>query len=78
MNRVICNRCENECSGSTYYTIDIYGHDINPTNDGRVSASTAAQNLNTSMKNIFTQPRHYCKKCEEKIEAMLWSDLFDD
>ena len=44
-NIVICDRCgekANSC-GTSYYTIEIFAHDINPTNDGRVYADTAVK-----------------------------------
>ena len=44
MKRYICSRCGKEIEGNTYYTIDIYDHDINPTNDNRVAANMTTQN----------------------------------
>ncbi len=46
-NIAICDRCgekANSC-GASYYTINIFAHDINPTNNGRVYADTAVQNV---------------------------------
>lgn len=72
-NIVICDRCgekANSC-GTSYYTIHISAHDINPTNDGRVYADTAVQNVHENMSNIFGKEHHYCKKCKEKIEKFM-------
>lgn len=73
-NNVICDRCQKICSGSTYYTIDIYGHDINPTNDRRVSFSTAVQNTIQNTDKMFGTERHYCKDCINKIKTFLQSE----
>lgn len=68
MNKVFCDRCGNECvEGSAYYTIDIYGHDVNPTNDGRCSIDAASQNISTNINKVLKQERHYCKKCKDEI-----------
>lgn len=72
-NIVICDRCgekANSC-GTSYYTIGIYAHDINPSIDWSVSSDTAAQNVNENMNKIFGKERHYCKKCKEKIEKFM-------
>lgn len=53
------------------YTINIFAHDINPTNDGRVYADTAVQNVHEIMSKIFGKERHYCRKCKEKIEKYM-------
>ena len=53
------------------YTINIFAHDINPTNDGRVYADTAVQNVHENMSKIFGKERHYCRKCKEKIEKFM-------
>ena len=70
-NIVTCDRCKKKCEGTTYYTIDIYGNDINPTNDGRHSMATASQNVETNTFKIFGSERHYCEKCRDKIEQFL-------
>lgn len=54
-NIIICDRCgekANSC-GTSYYTINIFAHDINPTKDGRVYADTAVQNVHENMNNIL-------------------------
>ena len=53
------------------YTINIFAHDINPTNDGRVYADTAVQNVHENMSKIFGKERHYCRKGKEKIEKYM-------
>lgn len=53
------------------YTINIFAHDINPTNDGRVYADTAVQNVHENMSKIFGKECHYCRKCKEKIEKYM-------
>ena len=53
------------------YTINIFAHDINPTNDGRLYADTAVQNVHENMSKIFGKERHYCRKCKEKIEKYM-------
>lgn len=71
-NKIICDRCGKECiEGSAYYTVDIYGHDIKPTNDGRVSFDAYVQNFVTNYTKLIKQQKHYCKKCKDEIEAFL-------
>ena len=74
MFQFVCDRCKKPIEGSTYYTIDIYGHDINPTNDGRYSATTYAQNLNEGRLKALCGEKHYCKECKNKIEDFLKMD----
>lgn len=70
---VICDRCGEKCNscGTSYYTIDIYGHDINPTNDGKVYADTMCQNIYSNMKKINNTEHHFCRKCKEEIEEFM-------
>ena len=71
-DKIYCDRCGQECTeGSTYYTIDIYGHDINPTNDGRVAFDAYVQNFSTNLSKITKQEKHYCKKCKDEIEQFI-------
>lgn len=70
-NRVICDRCGEKCGGSTYYTIDIYGHDINPRIDGRVTLETAGQNVNKNIRKMLGVEKQYCKKCIREIEKYI-------
>lgn len=74
--QVICDRCGESCakSGTSYYMFNIYAYDIKPTNDGRVCADMAVQNLNQNMSNLFNKPRHYCKRCVDKIERFMRED----
>lgn len=74
MFQFVCDRCKKPIEGSTYYTVDIYGHDINPTNDGRDSATTYAQNLNEGMSKVLCGEKHYCEECKNKIEDFLRMD----
>lgn len=79
-NIVICDRCgekANSC-GTSYYTIEIFAHDINPTNDGRVYVDTAVQNVHENMSKIFGKERHYCRKCKEKIEKFMNEVPYDN
>ena len=70
--KVFCNRCGQECTeGSTFYTIDIYGHDIKPSDDGRIAFDAYSQNFNTNLAKMLKQERHYCKKCKNEIEAFM-------
>ena len=71
MNKKICDRCGEEISGTTYYTIDIYGQDINPTNDDRVSVTTAGQNIYENMRKIQFPERCYCNNCKSDIESFI-------
>lgn len=71
MKEYICDKCNRKIEGNTYYTIDIYGHDINPTNDNRVAFDTATQNAVTNMQKIFEQQKCYCKDCKEDIERYI-------
>lgn len=71
MVKFVCDRCKNIIEGSTYYTIDIYGHDIKSQNDGTVSAKTAYQNIHTNLLEIFGSQRHYCENCKNIIERIM-------
>lgn len=71
MIKIVCDRCKNIIEGSTYYTINIYGHDIEPKNDGTVSAKTACQNAYTNSLEIFRSQRHYCEDCKNIIERIM-------
>lgn len=68
---IICSRCERAIKGDTYYTIDIYGHDVNPTDDNRSSFTTATQNLITNSRKLFDQEKCYCKICRDSIEKFI-------
>lgn len=74
MFQYVCNRCKKPIEGSTYYTVDVYGHDINPTNDGRDSTTTYMQNLNEGMSKMLCGEKHYCEECKNKIEDFLKMD----
>ena len=74
MIAVICDKCKKKCEGTTYYTVDIYGHDINPTDDDKNSLTTAAQNISTNMAKIDCQEKHYCESCKDKIQNFLTSE----
>ena len=71
MYKVICDRCKNPIDGTTYYTVDIYGHDISPTDDDRLFLTTAAQNLITNVIKAEGLEKHYCALCKDKIEEFL-------
>lgn len=72
MDKIFCSRCGQECiEGSTYYTIDIYGHDINQTNDGRIAIDAYSQNFSTNLGKLLKQEKHYCKKCKDEIEKFM-------
>ena len=51
-NIVTCDRCKKKCEGSTYYTVDIYGNDINPVDAG-ISFKSASQNAQTNTHKLF-------------------------
>lgn len=72
---IICSRCERAIKGNTYYTIDIYGHDVNPTDDNRFAFTTATQNLITNSRKLFDQEKCYCKKCRDSIEKFIEQKL---
>lgn len=74
MFKFVCDRCKKPIEGTTYYTVDIYGHDINPTNAGGDSATTYAQNLNERMSKVLCGEKHYCEECKNKIEDFLKMD----
>ena len=77
-NIVTCDRCRQKCEGTTYYTVEIYGHDINPNNDGTQSMSTTTQNVQTNTYKLFNHEKHYCKKCRDKIVDFLSNTKADD
>lgn len=70
-NIVICDRCGEECKGTTYYTVDIYGQDINPVDEYSQSCATAAQNANTNASKLFGGERHYCQACKDRVVNFL-------
>jgi len=72
---ICCDRCKRRIEGNTYYTIDIYGHDVNPTNDNRVAFDTATQNAITNTRKIFDKEKCYCKKCKESIEKFIEQEV---
>jgi hypothetical protein len=69
-NTVICDRCKQKCAGTTYYTVDIYGNDINPLK-GTKSFNTASQNAKTNISKAFDSERHYCESCRNEIQVFL-------
>ena len=71
MIKFICNKCRKDITGSTYYTVDIYGHDINPTNDNTMACTTVTQNISTNMLKTFSKEKHYCEKCKLQIEKFI-------
>lgn len=75
MNKKICDRCGEEIKGATYYTVNIYGYDINPTNDARVCMDTAIQNLSEGMKRVSCPERCYCKCCKSEIETFMYRSV---
>jgi hypothetical protein len=68
-SKVTCDRCKKPCGGTTYYTIDIYGHDIKQSPS--VSTETAAQNMHTNLAKGLGTQRHYCDKCKAEIEDFM-------
>lgn len=70
--KIICDRCGQECAeGSSYYTIDVYGHDTKQINDGRISIDVYSQNISTNLLKILKQEKHYCKKCKDEILSFI-------
>ena len=67
MVKNVCDRCGREFEGGAYYTIDIYGHDVNPTNDGRMSLDAASQNIATNLYKSLNLEKHFCKHCVQEI-----------
>lgn len=68
-----CDRCGEKYEGGAYYTVSIHANDINPSNDGRVSADAACHNLTEATKRLFFTERCYCENCKNKIEKFLRS-----
>ena len=66
-NVVTCDRCKKKCEGTTYYTLNINAHDINPTNDGRVSFETLANNTYVFAMTAFGSKKHYCENCIKSL-----------
>ena len=70
MLKMFCNRCKEEIKGTTYYTVNIYAEDINPTAITK-SHTTAMHNINENMAIAFSQKKHYCEKCKNEIEKFI-------
>lgn len=64
---ITCDRCGKEIKNNTYFTIDIYGHNADES-DNRLSTSAASENTSTNLIKIFGCERHYCEKCKEEIK----------
>ena len=71
MRVFFCDRCGDECTGGTHYTIEIFGHDNVPSGDGRVSSATATQNIHQNMQLVFGEKKHYCRRCKEAFEQFM-------
>lgn len=70
MVEVVCDRCGRKCVG-TYYTVKIYGHDVNPSPDGAVTTTaTAIQNLSQNMAIITGKEKQFCRECKEEIRKI--------
>lgn len=67
MNKIFCNRCGKELTDD-YYTIDIYGHEVNPSNDGRANVDVTAINIATNILKTIKQERRFCKNCMVDID----------
>lgn len=73
MIKMICDRCEKEIEGTTYYMVSIYAEDINPNNskcDWLTSSTTAVEKLANAF-SVFNGKPQYCKKCRDEIEAFI-------
>lgn len=74
MIRITCNRCGKEIKGTTYYTIDIRGKDVNNTrydyDTGSCSASTAMTNIQAAFESIYGQ-KHYCEECIKEVRDFI-------
>lgn len=77
-NRFVCDRCGSESSDNTYFTVDIYGHDINPSGDNTVALDTATRNVCTNTSKMFGTEMHYCKSCRDEIENFIYNRKFVD
>ena len=71
MIKMHCDRCGKEIEGTTYYTVRIYGNDINPKSDYSVATATAIQNSNTNLMALFNAEKQYCKQCRDEIETFI-------
>lgn len=72
MKKIICDRCGDECVNGTYYTIDIYGYDMDDTPKYGISVDAANQNLGTNLSKVWGTEQRYCKKCRDEIWAFMF------
>ncbi len=70
MIKMICDRCEKDIEGTSYYTVSIYAEDINPIENIK-SFTTAVQNLSENMGKVCKPERCYCEKCKNEIEKFI-------
>lgn len=75
MIHMICDRCGKKIVNNTYYTIEIHAHDINSSNDCRVSTDTFAQKVNNTVNALYGQRRELCKDCKEEIEKIINKEI---
>jgi hypothetical protein len=72
MVEMFCDRCGKKLDEKgAYYTIDVYGHDVNPTNDGRVCLDAASMNIATNMTKMLKQEKHYCRDCINEMSKFM-------
>lgn len=76
MIKMVCDRCGEEIKGTTYYTIDIHGNDINPRTEYTVYAETAVQNVQTNLLSAFNARKQYCKECRDDIEEFICRRIY--
>lgn len=78
MIKMFCNKCGKEIEGTTYYTINIVGKDIEPVSNYESCADTYSYNISQSLLKALTKEKHYCKECKDKVEAFLWRNTVED
>lgn len=76
MVKIHCDKCGAEIKNK-YYTVNIYGHDINPQPSITTAYASVACSSSNSREDILrtlNATKMYCWECRDKIEAFINGD----
>lgn len=65
---VTCDRCKKKVEGNTYYTIDVYGHNVGGIG---FSVEAATLNIETNTAKMFGTQKHICPSCIRSIKSFI-------